>query len=242
MKALRALAVLACAVGITSTASAQLIIVDDLPGEFIDISQTGLPLDLGNDASIEIITAIGNTIFPSGSVIVGNNGGLGFDPVDPTLPPENEAIPTNNGFGGSQSAFIFWDDIGNDIGFGDLFTGNVFWEEQGGTLIVQWHDRGFDDGKGPDTSRFQIQIFDTPGGPNPIFAQFLYDDIEQPRPGGGASATIGYQDGNAGFNDFQWSFNTPGAVQNGTVLSIMLPEPTSFALLAVAGMMARRRR
>ena len=40
--------------------------------------------------------------------------------------------------------------------------------------------------------------------------------------GAGASATIGYQDGNAGFGDVQFSFGSAGAVSNGSVLSLLI--------------------
>lgn len=245
MNRINLLAVMACALGVMSTANAQLSIVNNLPGGFIDISSTGTPLDLGDDDEVKIQTTIGNSVFPAGRVIVGNNGGLGFDPVDTELAALNEEIPSNAGFGGAQSAFVFWDDIGNDIGFGDSRSGNVFWEEQGDTLIVQWHNRGFDDGQGSDTSRFQIQIFKNPSGLQLTFSQFIYDDIQQPRAGGGASATIGYQSGGVGpadlpSNDVQWSFNTPNAVHNGTVLSLVsnpTPVPTSSDWSAVIGVL-----
>ena len=51
-------------------------------------------------------------------------------------------------------------------------------------------------------------------------------DILQPRPNGGASATIGYQaDGIE--NDVQWSFNT-ASVSDGTVLSLVSAGPTNI--------------
>ncbi len=69
----------------------------------------------------------------------------------------------------------------------------------------------------------------------------IYADVEQPRADGGGSATIGYQDGGAGFNSVEWSFNTSGAVSNGTVLSL-IPEPTSLLLVIIGGLAAGRRR
>ena len=94
-----------------------------------------------------------------------------------------------------------------------------------------------------DTVTFQVQIFGDPlGGPDAVFAQILFEDIEQLGPGGGASATIGYQDGGGGFGDFQWSFDSAASVANGTVLSIVTPEPSTLILLALGGIAIRSSR
>jgi len=227
-----AVAVLIAAAGLASAQTLE--IVDDLPGEFVDITELGAEaLHLSADLSAEITTSIGNAVFPAGRVVVGNNGGLGFDPPDDFLAPLNEEIPSDNAFGGGKAGLVFWDDIGNDVG-------DPYWLELGDRVIIQWHDSHFEDSE--DTARFQIQIFDlgAPGPPS-IYGQFIYDDIEQPRPDGGASATIGYQNGGVGFNDVQWSFNTPGAVANGTVLSI-IPEPSTVVLVGFGAFALIRRR
>ena len=104
-------------------------------------------------------------------------------------------------------------------------------------LVVQWHNHRFVGSN--DTGRFQLQIFSDPG-PDHIYAQLLYNDIQQPFPNGGEIATIGYQNGGAGFNDVQWSYHVASAVANGTVLSLV-PEPTAGLLLGVLGVLWRRR-
>jgi hypothetical protein len=221
------------AVALASVGAAQTLqIVDNLPGTFTDISGTGINLGIHGDDSATIFPTIGNAVFPAGRVVVGNNGGMGFNPPDDYLAPVNQPIPSMDAFGGGQAALAFWDDIGND-------TGTVLWEQVGGELIVQWHNVHF--GPREDFARFQIKIFGTVDPNNPVYAQFIYADIEQPRPGGGVSATIGYQDGGAHFNDVQWSFNTANAVHNGTVLSIV-PEPgmTFLLLLGVCPLLRRR--
>lgn len=222
--------------GCAITAHAGLLtIVDNLPGTFQDISRTGTALNLSGDLEAEIWTTIGNALLPAGLVVVGNNGAIGFNPPDFDLEPLNQMIPSENAFGGGQSLQIYWDNVGNDVG-------DVYWQEIGDILIIQWDNVHFaDDPDRPqDTGRFQIQIF---GGPTSIFSQFLYDDIEQQFPDGGASATIGYQSGlllGPG-NDVQWSFNQPGAVSDGTVLSL-IPAPGSVALLGIGMLGFRRKR
>ena len=217
----------------TAVSPGQLMIVDTLPGEFIDISDTGQSLNLSGNLSAEFITDIGNEVLPAGRIVVGNNGGIAFDPLDDYLSPFNEEIPSDMAFGGWQGLLPYWDNIGNDIG--DVVYGVV-----DDVLIIQWHDKPLADVDG--TVRFQVKIFDEVKGPVPIYAQFIYADVEQPGPNGGASATIGYQNGPAAFNDVQWSFNTAGAVSNGTVLSLTTPTPGAFALLTLGLMRSRRRR
>ncbi len=208
----------------------------DLAGAWIDISGAGTALNLAADDVAGIDSPVGNAVFPAGQCWVGNNGAVGFG-ANNTLPPVTQPIPSTQLFGGSQSAVPFATDIGDD-------QGNVFWDvvprpgpSRGSVLVVQWHDHRFVGSN--DTGRFQLQIFSDPG-PDHIYAQFLYNDIQQPFPDGGEIATIGYQNGSAGFNDVQWSYHVAGAVANGTVLSLV-PEPTAGLLLGLLGVLLRRR-
>lgn len=198
-----------------------LSLVDDLPGSFIDISLTGgTPLNLADDEEVSIGTFPGSLVFPAGNVVVANNGGIGFGNVTVTdLAALNEPIPSGNAFVGGQATLAFWDDI-------DDKEGDVFFAEFNDRLIVQWNNRPL--AADPlQTVRFQIQVF-LSAGPGDVFAQFLFDDVAGA--GGAAGATIGYQDGDAGFGDVQWSFNTAGAVTDGTVLSLVMSEPNTHAV------------
>ena len=223
-------AVVACALALAAqTAADEIVLVDTLPGTFIDIADIGTPLDIGDEDEVEIQTTIGNGLLPAGSVIVANNGGIGFDPPGTDLARDNEEIPSEGAFGGGQALLAYWDDIGNDVG-------GVLWLELDDKLIIQWEDRLIEPGGARAT--FQIQVFDASEATNPYF-QFLYEDIEAV--GGGASATIGYQDGGAGFEDDQWSFDTEGVVVDGGVLSV-LPEPHSILVLLLGFAGLRRQR
>lgn len=188
-----------------------LAIRTDISGSFTDISSTGTALNLSDDGHVAITTTIGNAVFPSGRVVVANNGGIGFGspPSDCLLKNQGACISSTRAFGGGQALLAGWDDEGDS-------SGNVFYDVVGGAAIYQWHNLPVGGGA---TVRFQIKIF----GPNAInppgYAQFIYADIEQPPMSGGAIATIGYQDGGVGFGNLQWSCNSSGSVSNGTVLT-----------------------
>jgi len=209
-----------------SARTEQLALVDDRPGIFIDISKTGgTPLNLGDDEEVMIGTFGGNLVFLPGTVVVGNNGGIGFgNPTTTDLEPLNESVPSRNAFVGGQAALVFWDDI-------DDKEGDVFFGVLDDRLIVQWNNRPLVE-DALTTVRFQVQVFDE-FNPDGIFAQFIFDDASDA--GGGASATIAYQDGGVGFGDVQWSFNTAGAVADGTVLSLVLADGNADAVPTNSG-------
>jgi hypothetical protein len=192
-------------------------VVDNLPATWIDISATGTALNLADDASAAITTTIGNTLFAAGTAQVGSNGAVRFAGPGTGLAFTNAAIPAAGCFGlTSQSIVAFWDDI-NTVG-GTV--GNIYWQETQGRLVIQWQAAGFFGSPATETVTFQIQV----PGPGPIYAQMLYQDVAGARAATGGSATIGYQSGGVQ-NDYQWSFNTAGAVVNGDVLSIVPAGP-----------------
>ncbi|MDA1055940.1 MAG: matrixin family metalloprotease, partial [Planctomycetota bacterium] len=179
------------------------------PSAFIDISSTGTALNLGDDGNATINTTVGNSIFPAGSVSIGNNGAIiaGAEKAVPFSPAE---LPTN-AFG--NALLPFWDDIDSD-------TGNVFWEERrvsgNNTLIVQWEDRPHFSNVGSAT--FQLQLFET----GPILARYVYADVDfgDSNHDFGASATIGYQANVA--SAVQFSRNL-AALADGDVLEFAIP-------------------
>ena len=64
------------ALALAPSAAAQLTLVTNLPGTFVDISATGTPLSLLDDAEVDITTTLGNALLPAGTVRVGANGGF----------------------------------------------------------------------------------------------------------------------------------------------------------------------
>ena len=180
------------------------------PGLFVDISATGAALGLSDDGEVDITTTVGNTIFPSGDVTVGNNGGilggsggsLGF------LTLENLALPSADL---GLALLPFWDDMDSD-------SGDVYWEERlvGGinTLIVQWENRPHYSNIGSGT--FQVQLFES----GPVLARYAYEDVYfgDASYDFGASATIGYQESASVASQF--SFNT-AMLSDGDVLDLV---------------------
>ncbi|HKQ46774.1 MAG TPA: hypothetical protein VJZ71_01755 [Phycisphaerae bacterium] len=247
MRSVLFLSALVLSAGLTTVARAQpLTIVSNEPGTFIDISGTGNVLVLNDDQEAVINPGIGNAVFPVGSVVVANNGGLAFPSVggQNDLTPTNHPIPSVNAFNGRQSLLAYWDDLEGDD-FAALprggKNGSVYWEIINTViLVVQWEVRvilGSGANRVNETVTFQIQIFGgATAAPGAIYAQLVYADVEQPTPNGGASATIGYQNGGAGFNNVQWSFNTAGAVNNGKVLT--LRQANSIPAVSDAGNVA----
>ena len=187
-------------------------VTDDLPGTFVDISGTGTALNLADDGEVDIPTTVGNALLAAGTARVGSNGGVRFDGAGTQLGFTNLPLPSVDVFNGGQALLPFWDDV-NTVG-GTV--GNVYWQEIGNTLYVQWDDVGFflD---AVNRATFQLQVHAS----GPAYAQFLYTDVENVRAAGGGSATIGYQAGATGTNTVQYSLDAPAAVRNGTVLSVV---------------------
>jgi len=224
---------------VAGAAFAQLSIVNNIGGTFVDISGTGTNLALSDDGEANITSTVGNFVFAAGAVRVGNNGGIGFGNTTGNVGFTNAALPGTGGVSGMysdggnpQTLVPFWDDWDSD-------TGGVFWQEIAGVLYIQWNDRPHFSNTA-DHATMQVQVFST----GPVYAQYLYQEIEGPSWGGGAGATIGYLDGASGANsgnNIQWSFNT-ASVSNGTVLSIV-PEPGTYVALASGlGLLLLRRK
>ena len=224
---------LALALALTSAANAQLSWVTDREGTWIDTQAN--PLNLADDGEVNITSTVSNAVFGAGTLRVGSNGAVRFAGSGLSLGFTNQPIPAFGLFGFDQALAVFWDDIDTDGGR----DGNIFWEEanDGDTLLVSWVGVDFFGGGGPVS--FQLQVHNTGTGNG--FAQLLYGaGIDSARAGGGVSATIGYQAGGIE-NDAQFSFNTAGSVEVGTVLTLV-PEPATLALLGLGGLALIRRR
>jgi len=210
------LVALASFIALSAPASADLRFYDRLPGTFIDIAATGTTLLLPNDGEANIVTTVGNSLFPAGTVRIGVNGGVRFGPANAgqgDLAPSNAALPSTGAFGGAKALLPYWDDfIANN---GPLVFGSIQHEERNGVFIVQWTNVKLRSAAVQDRITFQLQVPST----GPVLARFVYPDILGAA-GGGSSATIGYQGADVTLSA-QHSLDANKALRNGTVLSLL---------------------
>lgn len=192
-------------------ATGDTMIVDGIPGTFIDISGTGAALNLGDDDEVNVATTLRGRLLKHFAIRIGANGGIRLGPQGLQLDPLNAALPSTAAFNGVQALLPFWDDI--DTAGGTL--GNIFFEERADRIIVQWENAGFHVAPQAGRATFQVQLF----GESTLAAQFLYEDIDGPRAGRGGSATIGYQAGAIG-TTVTHGFNAV-TVDDGMVLSLL---------------------
>jgi hypothetical protein len=190
------------------------MIVDSLPGTFLDIAATGTQLALSDDSEIDVTTGVRNALLLGDTVRIGSNGGLKLLGASGVLNAQNTSIPSPLAFEGATSLLPFWDDIAPESQGAVPGAGRIYVQELGDRLVVQWDDVGFFQAPNTERATFQVQVFHE----RDLAAQFLYRDVEGVRAGSGASATIGYQAGGLGV-DVQHSFNA-ASLSNGAVLSL----------------------
>jgi hypothetical protein len=210
---------------------------DDVSGAFVDISGSGNSLSLSDDQEVTRFS-----IFLGRDIRIGNNGGVALA-SNGNLAWRNRNLPSNQAFGRGVEAFLpYWDDL-------DSESGDVYWEDLGDRLVVQWDDLNHYPGNTATSGiTFQAQIFkssaDAAGGD--VIAQFIYTDTKfvaaQSIWDDGASATVGYQNA---MTSLVWSYNQ-AVITNGTVITLqaVVPEPSSLVMMMIAGtpLLFRRRR
>jgi hypothetical protein len=204
------------ALALAAPASADIQLVEFLPGTFVDISATGTNIVPVNDGEFDIVTTVGNSLFPAGPARISVNGGVRFSQagqLNGDLAPTNESLPSALAFNGSRALFPYWDDFISTNGA--FIFGSIQHQEVNGVYIIQWTNVKLQSAALQDRITFQLQIPSTGG----VRARFVYDDILGIANGGG-SATIGYQATTAA-DMAQHTFNAPLGVTNGTVLSLV---------------------
>lgn len=200
-------------------AEAQFQIVNNVPGTFINIKNLPgrIALNLAGDQEAIITTTIGNALYPAGLVVVGNNGGIGFNPPLTDLGMTPSPLPSNDAFGQGTSLLPYWSDIGNHVG-------NVYWIQINNKLIVQWDFKRFECCPTSPAVTFQCQVNNAVGFRDCVYAQFLYESIETSPANGGANAHIATQISES-LPPLIWSFQQAMAVNNTTVLSVVCIPP-----------------
>ena len=227
----RILAVLVlCA--LSALLGAQTSIVNNKPAVigFVELSTTGGTQMTGvqNDSEHNIVTTIGNPLFPAGNVRIGNNGVAIAGITGGEIGAGNVQLPATGpfflptGIPGLPAICAYWDDLNSPPG--PILTtpkAQIWWKEDPGVLTIMWKgEYHFNDLTPGQTITFEIQVFASPAFGQP-WIQMLYPDSTF---GGsmaandhGLSASIGYL--NSAGGPAPWSFNT-ASVPDGTVLSI----------------------
>lgn len=226
---------------VASAASAQLSIVSNIGGAFVDISGTATNLVAGSqgddtNSGLSIPVGFGNAVLPDGGMFVTSNGRLLAAPGSGAF--SNAAIGATSAIG----YYPYWDDLRTDSNLTGLPASGIYAAVVGDAFIVQWQQATFFSGTGVQT--FQIQIFNAAGqlAHGGALAQYIYPATPGAVGFDGASATIGVVGSATDF--FQQSLNTAGSVVPGqTIYSIVqVPAPGAAAILGLGGLIAGRRR
>jgi len=156
---------------------------------FEDISATGTDLGLDDDGEANVDIGFDFAFYGaiSGIVRVGNNGGILFGVDAGDLGYNNLALP-NSTLG--PAILPFWDDF-------DSETGGVYAQTLGDApnrrLVVEWKDRvHYDGADNTDPATFEAVLYE---GSNTIVFQYADVDMDGTDLDGGASATIGLNQG-----------------------------------------------
>lgn len=220
---------------------AQLIITPG-NGNFEDITnlQGTFDLNVPFNGFVDQPTALGNPVFPAGTIRVGYNATLGNN-VGTSVSGPHQPLPSGELYDGKTALSVIWDTPDPAFATTDVLFREFTEDPNDQYYIVQWNDlpMGAQGGK----ATFQARVNHQNSFRAPVFAQFSYLNVEEIGIEGGAFSTIGYQAQDNGFNTVQWSFDQPGAVSNGSDLFIMLvPAPSAGTLLLIGALGVSRRR
>jgi MYXO-CTERM domain-containing protein len=245
-------AILAVA-GLAGIASAQVSIVNNIPGSYTSIvgqSGTTAITSVSDDSEHNIVSTVGNSIFAAGNLRIGNNGVVLSGSSTGEIGFTNAAITGTSlpglvgsaGTSATAALLPLWDDHFPSSGQ----SGNtIFWREDAGVLTIEWLNEDHFSAPGTGTITFQLKVFAPGAGPGGALAQYIYPDAFYTSGAAvnfAGSATIGYI-GTGTNNNAQWSFNTAQPdVQGGMTTLSVVPAPGAVALLGLGGLIAGRRR
>jgi subtilisin family serine protease len=179
---------------------------------WIEISGTGAPLELGDDSvttvSLPVTVRFGGQSFAS--LTASANGFISFSGQDAGY--SNAPIPVT---GLSSFLAVFWDDL---IGKPATSQGTVYWQVIGTApsrqVVVQWKDLAhysYPNNVGSVT--FEAVLYEDSEN---VLMQYQRTSFGDTRFDGGASATIGIQTGSS--SAVQYSYNTLNAATDGTAI------------------------
>jgi hypothetical protein len=239
--------VLAALCALATLAGAQTTITNAVPAVlgFLDLTTNGgtsvVPApSVGSEHNI--VTTVGNFLFPAGDVRIANDGVAIAGITSGDVSSTNVAIPAVGfpaGIPAGAAAILPWWDFTCPAPLPNILgtppPASILWKENAGVLYIAWiGEYPACNGLAGKTITFEIQVFGAPAPGSP-WIQILYPDTVfdpgnplLPPPFGpvpphpcndGSCATIGYVAGPFGTNA-QW---TPFDVNDGMVLSIFPP-------------------
>jgi len=198
---------------------------DTLPAAFVDISATGTPLGLGDDAEIGITIPFAFSFFGASStqLCIANNGVIVFGVATCNVDFTNTALP--GVFGGAAIA-PYWDDFFQP-------SGNVYWAVQGvapnRTAIIEW-DRAHYNSGAETSGRAKVEAILGENGS--ISFQYQTTAFGTPTTfDHGVTATIGLQNADNSLVN-QYSFDV--ALPHADPSSIVWTAGTAVVLVANA--------
>ena len=209
--------VVAASAGLALSARAQLQILTNQPGTWVngvDIPANLVAGSQGDDLGVPItIPALyGNAVLNAGTGYATSNGRL-ISINDSSY--ANLAMSAAGPFG----YYPCWDDLHTGNQTGATPPSGIYTLNTGSVFVVQWNFDAFSPASSGVPSgangyaRMQVQIFPMGGS---IVAQYLYRDLGTMT---GQSATIGCVT-QTGAQVLQYSLNTPGVISDSTVLTI----------------------
>src|SRR5262249_22498119 len=130
------------------------------------------------DSTSNIVTTVGNSMFPAGNVSIAVDGVLVAGTTNPgsIAGANNVAIPSSGAPARLPSACTavvvpFWDDLYQNFNA----SATVRWQEQDGVLYVMWKDIFHNTNVNTTGITFEVQVFNQPSFEGP-WIQIVYPD------------------------------------------------------------------
>lgn len=197
-------------------------------GIFPDITATGAPLNLADDAAVDVALPTSFPFYDTylTAISVSNNGAISTPGM--VLPPTNEIFP-NESY--RRVIAAYWDDLDEESG--NVYVGNwiqsvhpdhldAAFVPPGATaesgpfsyFVVEWFDRPHYPGPSISTATFMVaMLYPGQGYDGYMFTCYVDTDFGDPLYNSGISATTGLNQN--GVNAHLYSFNNADAIFNG---------------------------
>jgi hypothetical protein len=223
-------------IGLLATIASGQSFSNTYPGTFVDLSPAGTngtAITPTDDSTHQIVTTVGNGLFPAGNVTIGNNGVVSAV-ASASGPITNADIPVTGlptALTATANGIIcaFWDDLYPNA----AHPTRIYWQEIGGVLYIEWYrENHFSSTVVGEDITVEVQVFGSPL-PGTPWIQIFYPDAtfggSMAANDNGLSATVGWvKAANTLGQNTKWSFNT-AAVPDGLILSLFPPMLLDFS-------------